>query len=316
MTVGEEERFGRLLSHRLRGFDERESTRLGLERALTAGIRNFEFDVRLTGDGQAIAWHDPLFRADDGSWQYIADWDLAALRAQQSLAGLATLGEMCACFREFRTPGALLHVDMKTEGCEAAIRDTIDGCGVLPEVVLVSWLPGALLRFHGLSPETRLCFSHLPLTPGFYRAARALSPLIVGGPQAMVRGLGSFGSPALREASLFSLHFHDDGDPASGNVADDGAHHNICHIVPGTVKGKTLDLLRQTRGMVCVPVRLAKLALRQNYRSLGVSFAVYSVDDQASLDRVMATVDPDLVYVDSAEVLRGAAAAHAGGSGL
>src|SRR6187402_2627002 len=88
----------RLLSHRLRGFDDRESTCSGLERALAAGVRHVEFDVRVTRDGQLVACHDSFFKADDGSWQYVDAWDLAALRAQRAMRGLATVDEMCACF--------------------------------------------------------------------------------------------------------------------------------------------------------------------------------------------------------------------------
>jgi glycerophosphoryl diester phosphodiesterase len=313
MRNPEEERFGRLLSHRMRGFDDRESTARGLERALTVGVRNCEFDVRFTRDGHAVAWHDPLFRADDGTWQYIADWDLHALRGQKAMSELATLEEMCRCFRKFRGPEALLHVDVKTEGGELAIRNTLAETGALPDVVLVSWLPGALVRFHALSPQTPLCFSHLPLTRGLYRMASALAPLADRSPEVLRRTLRRFGPPALKEAALVSLHFHDDGDPANGNARDDGAHHNVCHIIPGVVQGRFLALLRETRGMVCVPVRLATAALRQSYQSMGVELAVYAVADRASLDHVMAAVDPDIVYVDSAEVLREAAATEAAG---
>src|SRR5579863_743154 len=126
-----------VLSHRLRGFDRRESTRLGLEVGLKAGVRQAEFDVRFTRDGYPVAWHDPFFRADDGTWNYIDEWELSALRAQKNLAQLATLEDMFACFREFRSPDSLLHVDVKVGGRETIIRDTIDRFGILANIVLV-----------------------------------------------------------------------------------------------------------------------------------------------------------------------------------
>ncbi len=69
-----------------------------------------------------------------------------------------------------------------------------------------------------------------------------------------------------------------------------------------------LELLRSTRGMVCVPVRLAPRSLVAGYRAQNVEVAVYAVDDMLWLERVMAAVDPDIVYVDSADVLRRAMA--------
>ncbi len=308
MTPIDVDKVGRLLSHRLRGFDEWDSTQLGLQRALRAGVRNAEFDVRFTRDGQAVAYHNPLFRANDGAWHFVEEWELAALRTQAAFPHLATLEEMCACFAEYRSADAVLHVDIKVGGQEAVIHDTIAQFGLLPHVVIVSWLPGALVRFHALSPETRLCFSYLPLAPGFYGVAKAVCEMVDHVPRVVSRAMREFGPPFLKEASTVSFCFHDQGDPASGETGDDGAHHNLCHVVPGLVRGEMLELLRSTRGMVCVPVRLAPRSLVAGYRAQNVEVAVYAVDDMLWLERVMAAVDPDIVYVDSADVLRRAMA--------
>jgi glycerophosphoryl diester phosphodiesterase len=295
---------GRLLSHRLRGFDLWDSTRLGLERALIAGVRHAEFDVRFTRDGHPVAYHDPLFKADDGKWHYLDEWDLAPLRAQQAISHLATLEEMCACFATFRSPKALLHVDVKVGGYESVIHDTIAKFGLLSNAVLVSWLPSVLLRFNSLSPRTRLCFSHLPMTPSLYAVAKTLSPIVNHAPVALRRLLRNLGPQVAKEASTISVYFHDNGDPASWDGCDEGAHHNVSHAVPGLLKGKMLDLLSSTHGMVCVPVRLASQTLGRIYRSQDIQLAVFSVGDEPSLERAMAVVDPDIVYVDNADVIR------------
>lgn len=295
---------GRLLSHRLRGFDQRDSTRLGLERALVAGVRQVEFDVRFTRDGHPVAYHDPLFKADDGTWHYLDEWDLAALRAQRAFSHLATLDEMCACFEALRSSEALLHVDVKVGGYESVILDTIAKFGLLSNAVLVSWLPSVLLRLNSLSPRTRLCFSHLTLGPSLYAVAKTLSPIVNHAPVAFRRLLRNLGPQIAKEASTISLQFHDNGDPAGWNGCDQGAHHNVSHAVPGLLKGKMLDLLSRTHGMVCVPVRLATQGLGRVYRSQDIQLAVFSVGDDPSLERVMAGVDPDIAYVDNADVIR------------
>jgi Glycerophosphoryl diester phosphodiesterase family len=306
----------RLLSHRLRGFDQWESTRLGLERALLTGVRNVEFDVRVTRDGHPIAYHDPFFKADDGAWCFVDDWDLAALRSQQAMRHLATLEEMCDCFATFRSPHALFHVDVKVVGHEAVIHDTIAKFGLLPHTVLVSWLPSALLRFHALSPQTRLCFSHLPMTrpPWLYAVAKALSPIVQDAAPVISRGLRGIAPQLANETLTVRLHFHDDGDPAHGDSGDDETHLTPGHVVPGLLKGTMLDALRNTEGMVCVPLRLATRALARGYQSQNIQFAVYSVNDQPTLESAVANIDPDIIYVDNADIIRRAATSPALGT--
>ncbi len=295
----------RLLSHRLRGFDGQESTRLGLERALIAGVRNCEFDVRFTRDGHPVAYHDPLFKANDGSWQYIDTWDFAALRTQEAFDQVATLEDMLACFVEFRRPRAVLHVDVKVGGHEEVIHDTIAKFGLIRDVVLVSWLPAVLLRFNVLSPLTRLCLSHFTLNQPLYGIAKRLSPLVNRIPDGLGQTLRNSGNQFFREASTVALYFHDNGDPASGDLSDDGAHHNLCHAVPGLLKGRMLDLLRRTGGMVCLPVIQATRSLRQSYQALNIQLAVYSVAVKQSLERVMREVEPDIVYIDNPDLFLG-----------
>jgi glycerophosphoryl diester phosphodiesterase len=296
----------RLLSHRLRGFDGQESTRLGLERALLAGVRNVEFDVGVSRDGCPVAYHDPFFRADDGTWRYVDDWDLAALRKQRALRQLATLEEMCACFARLRVPHALLHVDLKAAGHEAAVHHTIKEFGLLPHTVLVSWLPDVLVRFHALSPQTRLCFSHLSMAraPWLYPVAKALSPVILHAAPAVSWGLRGIAPRLSNEILSVRLHFDDDGDPAAEPSGADETRLIPGRVVPGLVGGATLDLLRKTAGMVCVPRPMATPALVREYRSHDVQVAVYSVNNMRSLMRIVADIDPDIVYVNNADVIR------------
>lgn len=41
-----------------------ESTVASFDAALAAGVTGIEFDVRLTGDGEVVVWHDPTLQAD------------------------------------------------------------------------------------------------------------------------------------------------------------------------------------------------------------------------------------------------------------
>jgi hypothetical protein len=301
-----------LLSHRLRGFDQVESTGRGLEEALKAGARHMEFDVRFTEDGCPVAYHDTVFKPDRGATSYIDKWPLAALRSQRSLRHMATLEDMCKCFADFRTPDALLHVDVKVSGHESVIHETIAKFGLLTNSVLVSWLPEVLVNFHAISPLTRLCFCHLPLarTSWLYGVAKRISPIVQGIAPSIGKGLQDLDlAPILAsEAQAVRLHFHDDGDVTTGNP-DADPHATPGHVIPDVLTGPMLDLLRETRGFVCAPLTLATRELRESYRALGIQFAVYSVADFRTLDDVMAKIDPDIVYVDNADIIRSAAAA-------
>jgi hypothetical protein len=298
-----------LLSHRLRGFDHAESTRLGLQEGLNAGVRHVEFDVRFTKGGCPVAYHDPFFMTDNGSTSYIDEWSLAALRSQRELSDLATLEDMCKCFADFHRPDAFLHVDVKVSGYESIIHDTIAKFGLLSNTVLVSWLPEVLVSFHSISPLVRLCFSHIPLAHWLYNVAKTISPVVQGVAPSVGKGLQDLFPILANEAQTVRLYFHDNGDVTTGNPPDSDPRATPGHVIPGVLTGPLLDLLRKTAGLVCVPLTLATQELRESYRSLGIQFAVYSVADFPSLEDIMVKINPDIVYVDSADIIRKAAEA-------
>lgn len=304
----------KLLSHRLRGFDSMDGTRRGLAAALAVGVRHVEFDVRFTRDDHAVIHHDSFFTTDHGARRNIEDWSLSELRQQASLENLATLDDMCAGMAEHRQRDVLMHVDVKVAGREKAIYQTIAKHGLLQQTVLVSWLPDALVQFNAISPGTRLCLSHLTFAraPWLFPAIKAFYPLGASLAMPLINALGrhDFGINPDRAQELLTArpYFDADGDVVADNagiVAEREREQTRLvqgHIVPRLVAGKMLDLLRRTRGLVCVPVALATKSLKHDYNALGVQLAVYSVKSKAELDEVMGRVDPDIVYVDNADL--------------
>jgi Glycerophosphoryl diester phosphodiesterase family len=301
----------RLLSHRLRGFDSVDSTRHGLERGLAAGVRHVEFDVRFTADGWPVVYHDPFFKADDGSWQYIHAWDHAVLRRQETMSRMATLEDMCATFAERRTPDALIHVDVKVAGREEAVYAMLAKFGLLPHTVLVSWLPSVLVRFNTISPQTPLCFSHITAArfPWIYApmkwfcpAARHLAAPILS----KLVGRRFAGIVPRRALAMMTAcyHFHDSGDPARHVGSDDQADCVDGHVVPSLLTGQMRELLRKTNGIVCVPTSLATRRLGDEYRSRGIRLAVFSVVGEEALKHVLTEISPELIYVDDAKLFK------------
>ena len=65
-----------------------ESTIASFDAAIAHGVTGIEFDVRLTGDGEVVVWHDPtleaakcVFEGEDLTEALVADLTLAQLRS-------------------------------------------------------------------------------------------------------------------------------------------------------------------------------------------------------------------------------------------
>ncbi|NJE09834.1 glycerophosphodiester phosphodiesterase family protein [Thermococcus sp. MAR1] len=105
-----------ILGHR--GFRGRlENTMPAFRRALEYAD-GIEFDVRLTGDGRLVAYHEDSFQAN-GSWYRLKELSLRELRRLHPLGSLIpTVGEVLQKF-----PGVLLNVDVKeTDAVEKTIE--------------------------------------------------------------------------------------------------------------------------------------------------------------------------------------------------
>ncbi|NOT70783.1 MAG: glycerophosphodiester phosphodiesterase [Hyphomicrobium sp.] len=291
-----------LLSHRLRGFDERESTAIGVARALAKRIAHVEFDVRATRDGKLVAFHDPFFEDDSSQWQFIDSLTLTELQKQKSLSHLATLDEVCRVFAAEAAENTLLHVDVKVSGYERQILAVLEEHGVLTKSVIVSWLPSVLQAFNMLSPETPLCFSHITLVraPWLLPFGKIFAAPIV------LRSLGQLFSPFNTKLSLefltTRLHFHSDGNPSFVETGQDRTRCNHGHIVPRALTGPIFALLQRTKGYVCLPVASATKSLVADYHSNGIKVAVFSANSAAAADSIMTTIAPDIIYMDVATV--------------
>lgn len=297
------DRWERVLSHRLRGFAPIESTLDGMTAALAAGVRHVEFDARVTRDGALIAYHDPIFQADDGSWQQVEAWGREALVGQRRMRHVPTVAEMVARFAVGRTPRSRLHVDMKVAGQEDALLAILQSAGVREQTVLVSWTANVLQEFHARAPAVPLCFSHITFarTPRLYGVAKRLGypPLRRGA----VRALGGLAPRLAAQLATARLHFHDDGDPLIDPAIEDRAGFDHAHVVLDLLAGRMLRLLQATRGFAAVPGWCLHRALVERYHDLGVQVAVFAAKDAAALERML-SAGADIVYVDDAGLFR------------
>ena len=134
-----------------------ENTLAAFDRALADGCDGFEFDVRLTADGQAVVHHDPK----------TGDLEIARATALQ-LPTLLLLHDVLA-----RYPMAFLDIELKVPGLEKAVIEAVRKCQP-QRFVVSSFLPEVLGTLHaadasiplGLICETRvqlLAWDRLPV---------------------------------------------------------------------------------------------------------------------------------------------------------
>jgi glycerophosphoryl diester phosphodiesterase len=125
-----------------------ENTFASFDRALADGCDGFEFDVRLTGDGQAVVCHDPKVGGVE-----------IARATEQELAGLPRFEDVLERYQET----AFLDIELKVLGLEKITMGLLRSCLPWRGLVVSSFLPEALrvLRKHdatvplGLICETR-----------------------------------------------------------------------------------------------------------------------------------------------------------------
>ena len=107
-----------------------ENTIASFDQALADGCDGFEFDVRLTGDGEAVVCHDA-----ESSGTEIARADV------EELPGLPLLKDVFARYQD----RAFLDVELKVAGLERIIVDLVHQHSFRRGFVISSFLPEVLL---------------------------------------------------------------------------------------------------------------------------------------------------------------------------
>jgi glycerophosphoryl diester phosphodiesterase len=137
-----------------------ENTLASFDRALAQGCDGFEFDVRLTADGEAVVSHDAT---------------IGRLKIEECSAKALTLPTLRNVLTRYQG-NAFLDVELKVAGLERITADLL--CELAPArgVVVSSFLPEVLRTMHawnariplGLICETREELERWPLLPVEY----------------------------------------------------------------------------------------------------------------------------------------------------
>jgi glycerophosphoryl diester phosphodiesterase len=116
-----------------RGAGKPQNTLAAFERAIAIGVDMVETDVRLSRDGVLVLAHDAEIRTG-GREMAVAAHDLADLRALDLGGGerIATLAEALALVKN----RCAIMIDLKGEGFEAALVETIRASGMPDEQIV------------------------------------------------------------------------------------------------------------------------------------------------------------------------------------
>jgi glycerophosphoryl diester phosphodiesterase len=137
-----------------------ENTLASFDLALAQGCDGFEFDVRLSADGQAVICHDATTRG----------LEIAQTSAQQ--LGLPLLREVLTRYQNT----AFLDIELKVSGLETITLELLRTLAPARGCVVSSFLPEVLQAMHGLDAsiplglicETRAEFGRWPESPVEY----------------------------------------------------------------------------------------------------------------------------------------------------
>jgi glycerophosphoryl diester phosphodiesterase len=117
-----------------------ENTLASFDLALASGCDGFEFDVRLSADGQAVVCHDPKTRG------------LEIAQSSDQQLGLPSLREVLARYRST----AFLDIELKVPGLETMTLDLLREPVPARGFVVSSFLPEVLQAIHALDAITPL----------------------------------------------------------------------------------------------------------------------------------------------------------------
>lgn len=118
----------------------RENTLAAFELALRQGCDGFEFDVRLTGDHQAVLCHDDRF----------AGMPISGSTASE--LGLPLLEEVLACYAQ----RAFLDIELKVPGLAELVLEALSEHPPERGYVVSSFLPQVLSELNALSASAPL----------------------------------------------------------------------------------------------------------------------------------------------------------------
>ena len=262
----------RLISHRFRGFAEEENTIAGLTAAMSRGVALLEFDIRVTRCGTPLIFHDEFAQDKNGKIRKICDVmakDLIQIGGR--FATMPTAEDLLHAAGLHHNKQARLLIDIKDAGFEAEIHALVMMAGLGNRVTYVSWVPEALYQIHDIAPQAPLCLSHWCQNPDalirkFHTVHVAKNNSIPKAPSKIIHG------------------------ERSG------------YFIDGRLEGELFDIIKMTKGSVCVPQDMVSARLVSAYHGEGIEVSAFSYVDWPSILAANSEMKIDQYFIDDKAV--------------
>ena len=265
-------RLEQLISHRFRGFAPHENTLAGFEAALDFGVKILEFDIRVAKCGTPIIYHDEYALDKTERKHHLADLFSSSFEALGgTFSHMPTADELFAKAASHHNNSAQLLIDIKDLGFEIEIDALVHIYGLQDRVTYVSWIPEVLYRLHEISPNIPKCLSHWCQSPS--QSVRALHYISQSDDGLIPRNPVPF------------LHGQRRG-----------------WFVQSGLKGEMLDLLKASRGSVCVPQNMLSRELTDYYHTNDIAVSAFSFTDWPAIHAHQEQFGTDLFFIDDKKV--------------
>lgn len=258
----------KLISHRFRGFAERENTIAGLIAALDFGVQIVEFDIRVTKCGTPLIYHDEHAYDKNGKKRMLSDVYAKDLNDIGGIfAHMPTADALFETASNHANNSCRMLVDIKDFGFEEEINALIHLHKLQDRTVYVSWVPNVLYRMAEIAPRIPLCLSHWPQNPNM--AVRK-----VHGVHDAING---------EIPRLPGRYFHGE---RSG------------WYVNGGLRGDLRELIRKSGGSVCLPVDMLDKNEIAEYQADGIEVSAFSFVDWSTITQFQSEFGLDEYFID------------------
>lgn len=296
----------KIVTHRFRGFSERENSFQGFRNALNAGVTAFELDVRLTLDGVPVINHDRHTQTSGGRKVDLVSNNFLDIESffggSDRLKTLMTLEEALDLFSSMKQEQSKIFVDIKDFGEEEKILSLIKDRGLNENVVVVSWLPEVLFGIHRIDPHLPLCFSHNYISSRlqFDLMKEFLTSNAI---KHVISGLASVANPpsaAEIKNTTFFFEEYNERENVPGRVVS--TKRDFEHTLNGPVRGRLLDIITESKGYLCIQYKMLDEKYA-SYYTKAPGIIPYSINDFDSLERLPMNLDYPFILSDNPEMV-------------
>ena len=257
-----------LIAHRFRGFTDYENSLDGLGKALDYGVKQIEFDIRVTKCGTPLIYHDEHAPDKHGQQHYLKD---IMANQRQSLGGvfahMPSAQALFAAIAAHKNQDVKILIDMKDAGFESMLYALVRANDLQDRALWVSWLPETLYAIHDIDPSAALCLSHW------------------------------CAEPTAKDKDLHKIYTAIDGHikrPERRYVHGERSGW----YVKGPVQGELRDIL----SYICVPQGDLSLALVEDYRRDNIAVSAFSYVDWQHINQHNRDYRIDDYFIDAKSV--------------